>query len=195
MTCNWRGYHWFMHSWCFIPMICTRYSVIIQQDRIISCSHFITYNLSTTISMVHGSNSLRNKCKLKQLVFFVDICSIHLHEEVHCSNQTASFDDWCFERYTRDMMINVSWRFKKVQCISYNHRLLDRNMLMLWNSDTPLIYPISGWTNIRYFPQLAHDKPLSWNWAAPNKGDVLPSENRWIHRLFICRCEDIMIAR
>jgi hypothetical protein len=102
--------------------------------------HFVIYNLSKTISMAHVSISLWNKCKLRRLVFFVDICSIHVHKEVHRSNQMVTSDDWCFERYTRDMMINVILRFERVQCISYNRRLLDRNMLVLWNNDKSSMY-------------------------------------------------------
>jgi hypothetical protein len=178
-----------MHAECFIPIIWTRYFVIIQQGRMVYPSpHSVIYNFNTTLS-------LSNKCKLKRLTFFVDISSMHEHEEVHWSNQTASFDDWCSERYTRDMMISVSWRFEKVQCISYDRRLLDRNMLLLWNNDTSLMYPISGWSIIRYFPQLVQNTPLAWYHAAPNDGDYVPSENRWIHWLFIHRNEDVRIAR
>jgi hypothetical protein len=189
IACNSRGYHW------FIPMIWTRYSVIIQQDRIIDCSHSVIRNLKTAISMAYGSLSFRNKCKLKRLTFFVDISSMHVHEVAHWSNQMVSFDDWCFERYTRDMMINVSWRFERVQFISYDRRLLDRNMLLLWNNDTSLMYPISGWSIIRYFPQLVQNTSLSWYHAAPNDGDYLLSDKRWIDWLFIGSGEDGKITR
>jgi hypothetical protein len=159
------------------------------------CCHFVIYHLSKTISMVHGSISLWNKCKLRRLVFFVNSCSIHVHKEVHWSNQMVTFDDRCFERYTRDMMINVSWRFERIQFISYDRHLLDRNILLPWNNDTSLMYPISGWSIIRYFPQLVQNTSLSWYHAAPNDGDYLPSEKRWIHLLFTCRCEGVRMTR
>jgi hypothetical protein len=181
MACNLRGYH------RCIPMICTRYFVIIQQDRTISCSHFVIYNLSTTVT-------LRNNCKLKRLVYFVDISSIHVHEETHRWGWTISFYVWRRKMHPH-IDFNVSWRFERVQFISYDRRLLDRNMLLLWNNDTFLMYPISGWSIIRYSPQLVHNRSLSWYKAAANKSDYLPSEKRWIHWVFICRGEDVRIAR